>query len=371
MLSLGTASALGLARFAYGLLLPAMRDDMHWSLVQAGSLTFANGLGYVAGAATAAACIRRWNQAATFRTGMLLIAVSLAANALPSYPALFTARAVAGFAGALVFISGGVIAAELVASGRLTSPITIYFSGTGAGIIASAVTIPPSLARTADSWQAGWVTLAALAVLAAIISWPAAGSTDDVGAVALHGPRRVAVLRPIAVAYVLFALGYIAYITFLSAVLLEKRAPTWQVVVTWTVVGLGVIASPALWSRAIHTWPRAMALGTILGLLAIASAVPLLNASSGIVLASAALYGLTFMAVPAAVTSLIRSRTPPDAWAATLAAFTILFAVGQTLGPLAAGYVADRSSAAATLAWTAILCAMAAGVAMTHEWRAR
>ena len=42
-LSLGTASALGFARFAYGLLLPAMRDDLHWSLAEAGAMNTANG----------------------------------------------------------------------------------------------------------------------------------------------------------------------------------------------------------------------------------------------------------------------------------------------------------------------------------------
>lgn len=53
-LALGTASALGLARFAYGLLVPAMRNDLGWSLAQAGAVTTANGLGYLAGAVTTA-----------------------------------------------------------------------------------------------------------------------------------------------------------------------------------------------------------------------------------------------------------------------------------------------------------------------------
>lgn len=48
-LALGTASALGLGRFAYGLLVPAMRSELHWSLAQAGALTTANGLGYLLG----------------------------------------------------------------------------------------------------------------------------------------------------------------------------------------------------------------------------------------------------------------------------------------------------------------------------------
>lgn len=58
-LALGTASALGLARFAYGLLVPAMRTELGWSLAQAGALTTANGVGYLVGAMATAPIARR------------------------------------------------------------------------------------------------------------------------------------------------------------------------------------------------------------------------------------------------------------------------------------------------------------------------
>jgi Uncharacterised MFS-type transporter YbfB len=53
-LALGPAVALGLARFAYGLLLPAMRSDLDWSYGLAGTMTTANALGYLLGALVAA-----------------------------------------------------------------------------------------------------------------------------------------------------------------------------------------------------------------------------------------------------------------------------------------------------------------------------
>ncbi len=46
-LCLSMAVANGLGRFAYALLLPAMREDLHWSYAQAGWLNTANALGYV------------------------------------------------------------------------------------------------------------------------------------------------------------------------------------------------------------------------------------------------------------------------------------------------------------------------------------
>jgi len=86
-----------------------------------------------------------------------------------------------------------------------------------------------------------------------------------------------------------------------------------------------------------------------------------------VVLASAIVYGATFIGVPAAVTALIKRDTPPADWTATLAAFTTLFAAGQTVGPWIAGVVADHTSTGATVAWTAILCGLAAALTVSRR----
>lgn len=58
-LALGPAVALGLARFAYGLLLPAMRTELGWSFATAGAMNTANAAGYLAGVLLAAPLARR------------------------------------------------------------------------------------------------------------------------------------------------------------------------------------------------------------------------------------------------------------------------------------------------------------------------
>ncbi len=84
-LALGTASALGLGRFAYGLVLPAMTEQLRWDLARAGAMTTANGLGYLTGAVVTAALARRLGVAATFRLGMVLCPVALAATAASTH----------------------------------------------------------------------------------------------------------------------------------------------------------------------------------------------------------------------------------------------------------------------------------------------
>jgi predicted MFS family arabinose efflux permease len=176
--------------------------------------------------------------------------------------------------------------------------------------------------------------------------------------------RVVTRLWRVATAYLLFAAGYIAYITFLSAYLTAHHASTVQVAVTWAALGIAGMAAPALWSRPVRTWPGATALAASLAGLSASAAVPLISAAPVVVAASAVGYGATFLVVPAAVTSLVHSAVPRPDWTGALAAFTVVFATGQMAGPYLAGGLADRYGTGATLVWTAALCAAGAGLGL-------
>jgi len=352
-LALGTASALGLGRFAYGLVLPAMAEQLRWDLARAGAMTTANGLGYLAGAMVTAALVRRLGVAATFRLGMVLCAVALAATAASAhYPALLACRALAGFGGALVFIAGAILA-----------PTAVYFAGAGLGIALCGAAIPPLVDQHPQRWPMAWVGLAVAAGLAAAVSWTAARPTTTT----IGGRRATTVRRlwPVAVVYLLFAAGYIAYITFLSAYLVDRHASTVRTSLTWVLLGLAVMAAPSLWQRPIGRWPGGWILAALLGVIACAAALVLLAPHPAVVIASAVTYGATFMAVPAAVTTLVRDATPPESLASTLSIFTVIFAAGQTAGPWLAGALADHTHAGATLGWTAALCGTGAVLAAT------
>lgn len=371
-LALGTAVALGFARFGYGLVLPAMRDDLGWSLAEAGSLTTANGFGYLLGAVATAGAARRWGSTRMFRVGMVLCATSLAATAASGgYGVVMAARAVSGFGGALVFITGGVIAARAAERAATALPIAVYFAGTGVGIAASGVLVPPLLAGSPGRWPLAWVALAAASALGTAVSWGAARTTDPPPDRPAEAGRAglLELWRP-AAAYLLFAIGYIAYITFLSATLADRGAGAGEVAAVWAVLGIAVVAAPWLWRRAAATWPSSRMLGSLLAVIAGASCLALTGwGGLPVVFVSAAAYGAAFMAVPASVTALVRSVVPPAGWPRALGAFTVLFAAGQTAGPWAAGAVADRVGPGAPAAWTAALCALGALVAATDGTR--
>ena len=381
-LALGTTAALGLARFAYGLLVPAMRDELGWSLAKAGTLTTANSLGYLVGALAAGPLARRLSETAAFRLGMVLTAAALAANAATgSYPLLLLTRAAAGVSGALVFIAGGVLASRAAASRGSPLPVSIYFAGAGLGIAVSGTVIPPLLSHHPGRWPLAWAGLAVAAGLAAVFSWTAAADdakagsgADRTGADRANGNgvaapladwRPVAAMWRVSVAYLLFAAGYIAYITFLSAYLTAHHASVTQVAVTWAALGVAAIAEPVLWSLPLRAWPGARALAAALAALSAAAAVAIISADPAVVIVSAIGYGVSFLVVPAAITGLVHAAVPRPNWTAALAAFTVVFAVGQMAGPYLAGLLADSYGAGATLVWTAALCAAGSVASLT------
>ena len=65
-LALGVTVTNGFARFAYGLIVPAMQSDLGWNYAQAGWLNTANALGYIAGAVLTMFLIGRYPAASLF-----------------------------------------------------------------------------------------------------------------------------------------------------------------------------------------------------------------------------------------------------------------------------------------------------------------
>ncbi len=179
-LSLGAAVSLGITRFAYGLLLPPMRDDLGWSYTLAGAMNTANAVGYLFGALAMSWLVRRTAPTRVLLWGSVLATLFMAASGFFTTPVpLLAQRLLAGVASALVFSTGGLLAARLAAqqphrSGFL---LGLYYGGTGLGIVLSAVGVPLLLAAAAGqahAWAWAWWGLAVLCALAtALLVWPA------------------------------------------------------------------------------------------------------------------------------------------------------------------------------------------------------
>jgi predicted MFS family arabinose efflux permease len=347
-LAMGPAVGLGLARFGYALLLPAMRADLHWSLATAGAVNTANAVGYLAGAVAAVPLARRLGTRQAFLAGLVLATLSLLGTAASGDTlALATMRLLAGAAAGMSFVTGAGLVAELGSgdsSRRAAWLLGGYFAGAGAGVVVSGLALPPLLAATAaaSGWRWGWVLLACLSVVALAVSIPAVLACREPPAPPPTS-RRWPARRLLAVmtSYGLHGVGYIAYMTFIVAFLTGQGARPGEISSFWVVLGAAAMAGGFAWPPLIARLPGGLAVAIILAVVAIGALLPLVSGSAVAALASAALFGVSFLAVVTATVAVARRSLPRHHWTPAIGSITVAFAVGQSCGPVLAGVVSD------------------------------
>lgn len=372
LLSFGPAVSNSFARFAYALILPAMRSDLEWSYSQAGSINTVNAFGYLLGALLTRALVARVGNRALYGWGMVVTSAAIAATGfVRDFEALMAMRALAGVGGAAVFICGGALSGNIFPQRPqlATTTIAVYFAGGGIGLMLSGVAVPLLLeAQGSAAWPLAWRGMGYASLLMTVAAaWSARGIAEP-GKMAGEARWR---LRPFAAelaSYALFALGYIGYMTFVIAWMRLNGASTATVIAVWFVLGLATLLAPLVWRQPAEHWPGGRPLAAVMAVLTAGAALPLASAQPAAMLLSAALFGLAMFSAPSSVGSFIKRALPRPAWGSAIATFTVVFAAGQIAGPVAIGWLADRSgSLQVGLAASAALLALGAVLALAQR----
>ncbi len=224
----------------------------------------------------------------------------------------------------------------------------LYYGGTGLGIVASALLVPWLLEAAPPlqaGWPSAWMGLGLLAAMCALVMVPytptqgppspnAAGTQGT----ARFVPRQFAFALA---AYLMFGLGYIGYMTFIISLLREQHMAVASLSAFYVLLGLGVLASSWLWAGLLQRQRDGRPLAVLNGLLALATLLPVLTAQAWAAFVSGALFGSVFLSVVAATTAIVRHNLPSAAWAAGISGFTVIFALGQIVGPGLVGALSD------------------------------
>ena len=377
VLSLGVCVSNGFARFAYGLILPAMRSDLGWTYTQAGWINTSNALGYLAGAALTFALVRKFPAYRLFAWGMIGTSASLLlSGAAPAFWMLTVLRITAGIFGALVFISGGALATRLFAEDRARSAlaIAIYFGGGGLGMMLSGATIPVLFAQAGTAaWPWAWFALGLASFACCLWSiWAsrvmATTAATEAGSGVPNGRLPTARMLPELSGYCLFGTGYIVYITFLVAWMNSFHAGTAVISAVWVTIGIGIALSPFIWRPILARFDGGAPLALASSTCALAILVGVVVPSVGGLLASALLFGLAVFIGPASVTAFSRKNLDANAVGPAIALFTFVFAAGQVVGPVTAGVIGD-STGSIRDGLTAAAAIMLAGAALAAVQR--
>jgi predicted MFS family arabinose efflux permease len=366
----------GFGRFAYALLLPVMRQDLAWDYTASGYLNTANSLGYGLGALAGWLLLAqgRARAAALFVGGLAgTVATVVCCAFTRDLGWMLLWRFASGMVSAWVFACGGALVAERYAShpARAGSAIAIFYAGGGLGIAASSLLIFPVLGGH-WAWPSGWLALGVAGLALSVApAWLAAGAKNAQNT-GKFNPDSIAENHypitenmPIIIAYFLFGVGYIVYLTFVIAWLRDMRLDVGATVGLWLLLGLAVMASGYLWRGVMARWwpPHTFAAATLCT--AVGTGLPLLSPAMPVLLMSVCLVGASFFMAPGAMMALARATLPQAQWAKAMSLFTFIFAVGQGIGPVAAGWVADRWSL--NHAMLAGVCTLGVAVALALQ----
>jgi len=289
--------------------------------------------------------IRRFGLAANVRWGTLACVLSLALCALSAnFAVLSLARLLAGFAAAAGFVGGGALAATIAQSRpeRANFLLSLFYAGPGMGILASGLIAPLVLqAFGPGSW---WIVWWAMTLVTAVMIVPLLLAPLDSTALAGQATRTGLSIKPIAIyltAYFLFGAGYIAYMTFMIAYVRDGGGGAAAQSLFWSLIGVSAFATPWVWRGVLALDRGGLSMTIILGVNALGASLPIFGHSPLLLAISALVFGVAFFAVVGSTTAFVRFNYPPSEWPAGIAAMTIAFGIGQTVGPIAVGAVTD------------------------------
>ncbi|MGE7367994.1 YbfB/YjiJ family MFS transporter [Neorhizobium sp. NPDC001467] len=361
------AGVMGFGRFVYTPILPGMIAGIPLSAADSGTIAAGNFAGYLLGAILSAYGWAAGRERSVALFGIFASALLLMAMGLTTSVAAFTViRFMGGMASALAML----FTSSIVMLHAVSRPAIgkLHFGGVGAGIALSSVLVLVLNALSGDAahgWRANWfasgvIVLAIFFFVRHYLPRPAADT------VAQAEPPLVwrAPLTLTAVSYGLYGFGYVITATFLVAIARMGHTGALVEFMVWCVAGCAAAISPFAWSPVV----RRLGLGgaylaaIVLLLVGVVASVELPPVAGTLV--GGLLLGATFMVITAFGLQLSR-RFSPHSPRRAIAVVTAAFGAGQILGPLVAGFVAERTgsfTAPSLLAAGALVAAIALAV---------
>ena len=238
-LLLGVTVTNGFARFAYGLLLPAMQTQMDWNYAQAGWLSTVNALGYILGAISTLFLVQKFPSEKLFAFGLITTSVVLfMTGVLPALEAQYALRFLAGTFGAVSFSTAGALASGLFKENARLNALSIailFGTGGGLGIILSGAFIPTLIDVVGNgAWPMCWMIIGLFSMVFMPFGiWSALQVESSKPSRLTRSDFPLLKMLPELAGYACFGFGYIVYLTFLSAWMTAQSISATMITAIW------------------------------------------------------------------------------------------------------------------------------------------
>ena len=350
LIAAGAAVAQSFGRFAYGLLLPAIRDDLAISNTLAGLIGAANVGAYLLGTLFVAWATSHYRLLSVLRLGLILSTTGLLLAAVAPSPLLLAAALfLSGIGGACVWIPSPMIASDALPASQRGLAIGLMGSGIGIGVIFVSILGGSLRSSQGDhAWSSVYLTMAAigLAILLGVlfmVRHQQARPTGGGGFGGFGALKRMQGWLPLIFSYATFGFIYLLVLGFLTSRLEDDSAwSSLDAATAFTLMGFAMIfGGPAFVALATRISTR-LALAIAFALWPIFVFIVLMGAYIPTLMACIGL-GFLFSGLPSLITLYVVENATPKDYGPSFAAATLAFGLAQTISPAVGGSLADIS----------------------------
>jgi len=355
--------SLGLARFGYTMVLPAMQSGLGLDNAHAGGLATANLVGYLALSVIGGALASHYGPRKVITVGLALVGVSMLLTGLAqNFAQAAIWRAVTGIgSGASNVPVMGLLAAWFSRRRRgLAAGVAV--TGSSFALIILGPLVPRLLAIYGEEgWRTYWFifggVILGLAVLSLVVLrnrpadvgllplGAAAEETDDAPqeeGLSWSSVYRSWTIWHVGLIYVAFGFSYIIYVTFFTKYLIAEGDYTQAAAGRlFMIMGWFSLLCGLIWGSVSDTIGRKGALIIVYLIHAISFGLFALWPSEPGFTLSAILFGLSAWSIPAIMAATCGDLLGPRLAPAGLGFITLFFGIGQAAAPSVAGLFAD------------------------------
>jgi MFS family permease len=367
-----------LARLAYGLILPFMREDLGLSYQQAGNLGTISALGYLCLVMLAGVYAARWGGRAAVLLGLTLTTVGFIGLSLAShYLLLAIFMVLLGFGTAF----GYTPVISLVASWfpeRRGAVIGMANSGVGIGIVGTGVLVPYFSAAYGDNgWRLTWAAFAvinALAIAAALVFLRNPPNLANSGSSMPAPVDKSSVYRNryviiVGLLYGVIGITYIAQAIFMYSFALSAGVPALTAGQLAALTGILSVFSSPCWGWLSDRFGRGSSLVASVSLTLVGTLIPVLWPTLPGFAAHFIIVGCTISGMFTSVLAASAEHVKPNEAPLAMSYVKLFYAIGQFMGPAAAGLMIEHAGGFRA-AFAASCVVMGFGVYLSWELRA-
>lgn len=354
-------AAIGLSRFALGMILPAMGGGLGLSYSEMGFVSTGNFVGYLLAVAASGRLYAHFGARKLIATGLLACAVSMAVvSRATGFSHVLVAYVATGFGSGLANVPIMALVSMWFRRSHRGRAAGLIVSGIGIGVVLTGWFIPRVNAFFgAEGWRYNWLLLSLAALAVALIGAvfirnrpadvgltplgedPAADQKAETPGVRRQPGKYVILLGII---YFFYGFSYVIYVTFLVTTLVKEiglsEASAGRF---WMWVGIFSVFSGPIFGSVSDRVGRKTGLAIVYAFQVAAYLLIALPHRLSLVGLSVFLFGITAWAIPGIMAASVGDYVGPEKAAAAFGTITLIFGVGQIAGPAIAGMLADLS----------------------------